>query len=59
MKDKEKLIQEMVKHLRWSETMLTLLKDSLPNPDTYESYMNGVRDIRKTIAKATGKEEGR
>jgi hypothetical protein len=52
---------EMLKNLEWAETMLTLyfpkLKGFLPNPDTYESYLSGVRDIRKTIAKATGKEE--
>ena len=48
----EKLVRQMLKDLEWAETMLTLLKDSLPNPDTYKSYMSGVRDLRKTIAKA-------
>ncbi len=59
----EKLVRQMLKDLEWAETMLTLLKDSLPNPDTFASHMKGVYDIRKTIATVTGnywnEEEGR
>lgn len=45
---------EMYHQLKWAEAMLTLLKDSLPNPETYDSYMIGVRNIRKILEQAGG-----
>lgn len=41
--------------LKWAEAMLTVLKDNLPNPDTYDSCMAGVRNARAAIDAADGR----